>query len=125
MRFEILLLFLILPACGKVAPPLPPQPAPHATIQDLAVDASGARNRLTFSVPARTEWVEVYRQCNPLTSGDRINLAVRLSPDELPPAETRGRFIWQDPKRDVTGCRYALRFVDTTGLRSEFSNFAP
>ncbi len=121
----LLALALPLPGCGKVDDPLPAQIQLPRTVQDLEVQTAGARNRLLFTVPRRIEWIEIYRQCDPKTAGDRINLLARVDSDELQEADQPGRYAWVDLDRGVGTCRYAVRFVDSTGLRSEFSNFAP
>ena len=105
---------------------MPPTVVLPATIQDLEVAQVGRDIQLTFGLPAEdVEWVEIYRQCDPRTPLDRIELIARLGAAELFPSRLRpGRFDYRDRHPQRTDCRYALRFVDVRNRRSQFSNFA-
>ena len=112
-------------ACGKVGAPLPPVVVYPDTISDLRVEAGNRGPRLVFPLASSdVEYVEVYRQCPPLAVEERSLLIARLFQDELVEAEQANRFAFEDGDQAVqTGCRYALKFVDSTGFQSEFSNF--
>lgn len=116
---------ILIVACGKVGEPLPPQPVSPPTIQDLSVEVAAGRTRLSFTLPRQVEWVEIYRQCDPRLSADRVDLIARVNPEELKETTTPERFSWTDPQRAGAVCRYRLRFVDAGGFRSAYSNLAP
>lgn len=126
----LLTLFLaMLPAavgCAKMGEPLPPTVVLPDTIRDLEVAQVGRDIQLTFGLPAEdVEWVEIYRQCDPRTPLDRIELIARLGAAELFQSRLHpGRFDYRDRHPERTDCRYALRFVDVRNRRSQFSNFA-
>ncbi len=112
--------------CAKVGDPLPPIPQYPSTIGDLRAARAPSGVELFFSVPSTdTRWIEIHRQCDPKTAGDRIQLIARLALDELRDSGQPGVFAWEDRAADSRrDCRYALRFVNERGLQSEFSNFA-
>ena len=95
------------------------------TINDLRVEAGNRGPRLVFRLPSNdVEYVEVYRQCSPLVVEERSLLIARLFQDELVEARQVNQFAFEDGDPAVrAGCRYALKFVDSTGFPSEYSNF--
>ena len=97
------------------------------TINDLQVERQGSQGVVHFRVPPGSDWIEIYRQCDPRTETDRIELLIRLGPDELVEGRSLDSFIHRDSSLPGSAqqCRYAVRFVDSRGLRSDFSNFAP
>ena len=115
----------LLLSCGKVGPPLPPVVIYPDTINDLRVEAGNRGPRLVFRLPSNdVETVEVYRQCSPLVVEERSLLIARLFQDELVEARQVNQFAFEDgDPAGRAGCRYALKFVDSTGFRSEYSNF--
>lgn len=120
---------VMLPAavgCAKMGEPLPPTVVLPATIRDLEVAQVGRDLQLTFGLPAEDiEWVEIYRQCDPRTPLDRIDLIARLGAAELFESRLRpGRFDYRDRNPQRSDCRYTLRFIDVRNRRSQFSNFA-
>ncbi len=127
IRFRLLplaVLLLWLSACGKMGDPVPANVILPPTVQDLAVEEVAGRSRLTFTLPRQVEWVEIYRQCDTQVATPRFNLIAQVNPDELDEAAAAGRYAWLDLQR-TAACRYALKFVDFRGQRSEYSNFAP
>ena len=120
------LLLLLLSGCAKLGDPLPPTVQPPPTINDLEVQREGSIARVRFRVPFQSEWIELFRQCDPRTALDRLQLIVRLAPDELIEADRVDHFQYEDRTlpADAQACRYTLRFVDNRGQRSDFSNFA-
>jgi len=121
-----LLLLCFLVGCAKTGDPLPPTVQLPPTINDLEVEREGSIARVRFRVPPQSEWIELFRQCDPRTEMDRLQLIVRLAPDELTEAERVDHFQYEDRTLPVVAraCRYTLRFVDGRGQRSDFSNFA-
>jgi len=113
-------------SCGKVGEPLPPVPVFPATITDLRVEPGNRGPRLVFRLPSSdVEYVQVYRQCPPLVVEERALLIARIFQDELVESSEPNRFLFEDGDPAVgDGCRYALRFVDSAGFQSEYSNFA-
>ncbi len=104
---------------------MPPVVVLPDTINDLRIEAGNRGPRLLFQLPSdEVEYVEVYRQCPPLVVEDRSLLIARLFQDELVEARQVNQFAFEDGDPAVAaGCRYALRFVDSTGFQSEYSNF--
>ena len=82
-------------------------------------------NQCVFKLPSSdVEHIEVYRQCPPLLVEAHSQLIARLFQDELVEANKPNRFIFEDGDPNVRdGCRYAMRFVDSTGFQSKYSNF--
>ncbi len=115
----------LLLSCGKVGAPLPPGVVYPDTINNLRVEAGNRGPRLVFRLPSNdVEYVEVYRQCPPLVVEERSLLIARLFQDELVEARQVNQFVFEDGDQTVrAGCRYALKFVDSTGFQSEYSNF--
>jgi hypothetical protein len=124
LSLPFLVVVLVL-SCGKVGPPLPPVVVYPDTINDLRIEAGSRGPRLVFQLPSNeVEYVEVYRQCPPLVVEERSLLIARLFQDELVEARQVNQFVFEDGDPAVAaGCRYALRFVDSTGFQSEYSNF--
>ena len=120
--FPVMVLIL---SCGKVGPPLPPVLVHPITIHDLGIEAGNRGPRLVFRLPSDdVEYVEVYRQCPPLVVAERSLLIARLSQGELSETPPANYFAFEDGDRAAKpGCRYALRFVDSNGFQSEYSNF--
>ena len=113
------------PACAKVGDPLPPEPQPPPTTQSLRTETAGGRTVLLFKLPADdVQWVEIHRQCGSRNPADRLALLARLAWTELRESGEAEVFSWEDRAAGLVNCRYALRFVNERGLRSEFSNVA-
>jgi len=112
-------------SCAKVAPPLPPIIIYPDTINDLELEVGTRGPRLVFELPSSdVEHIEVYRQCPPLLVEVHSQLIARLFQDELVEANKPNKFVFEDGDPNVRdGCRYALRFVDSTGFQSGYSNF--
>ncbi len=112
--------------CAKVGDPLPPVVQLPSTIQDLRAARAPDGVQLFFGIPSnQVRWIEIYRQCDAKTAGDRVNLIARLGWEDLRDSGQPGVFEWDDRDGSVgTKCRYALRFVNERGLQSDFSNFA-
>lgn len=127
-RFPLFLagLMLLAGGCAKTGDPLPPRVQLPATINDLQVQREGTEALIRFRVPPGSDWIEIYRQCDPRTETDRMQLIVRLGPDELVESNRMDSFLYRDASLpgSARDCRYALRFVDSRGLRSDYSNFA-
>ncbi len=121
----VLLCGVFASACAKVGDPLPPVPQPPPTTQSLKVETVGGRALLLFRLPAEdVQWVEIHRQCDLRNPVDRLELLARISWTELRESGEAGVFSWEDRAAGSVNCRYALRFVNERGLRSEFSNLA-
>ena len=120
------LFWCLLVSCAKTGDPLPPTVQLPPTINDLEVEREGSIARVGFQVPPQSEWIELFRQCDPRTELDRLQLIVRLAPDELTETDRVDHFQYEDKTLPATAraCRYTLRFVDSRGQRSDFSNFA-
>ncbi len=112
--------------CAKVGDPLPPVVQLPQTIHDLRAGRAPDAVHLFFGIPSNhVRWIEIYRQCDAKTAGDRVNLIARLGWEDLRDSGQPGVFTWDDRDDSVgPNCRYALRFVNDRGLQSEFSNFA-
>jgi hypothetical protein len=123
---SLILCLTLLVGCGKTGDPLPAQVQLPPTIDDLQVQRLGPNARVLFRVPVGSQWIEIHRQCDPRTALDRIQLIVRLAPDELIESDRVEHFQYQDSgvPAGAQSCRYALRFVDNRGQNSDFSNFA-
>ena len=121
----LILSLLLLFSCGKVGDPLPPVIQYPDTIDDLQVQGGKRGPRLIFKLPSTDiEHVEVYRLCAPFLIEERSVLIARLFQDELVEATEPNKFSFEDGDPAVReGCRYAVRFVDSTGFQSEYSNF--
>ncbi len=119
--------FVFLSACAKVADPRPPLDQQPGTVQDLRVVQMADQVRMIFSLPAgEIQWIEVYRQCERSSSAvGKIELIVRLPCNQLSSGRKQGEFFFEyRPPKPGHSCRYALRFVNGQGRRSELSNFA-
>lgn len=122
---SVLFIGLGIAGCAKVGDPLPPAPQPPPTTQSLRAEAVGGRTVLQFRIPSQdVQWIEIHRQCDFRTPVERMELLARLSWAELQESDESGVFSWEDRQAKSSDCRYALRFVDERGLRSELSNLA-
>ena len=115
----------LLLSCGKMGDPLPPVIQYPDTIDDLQVQVGKRGPRLLFNLPSTDiEHVEVYRLCAPVLIEERSVLIARLFQDELVEATGPNKFAFEDGDPAVRqGCKYAVRFVDSAGFQSKYSNF--
>lgn len=97
-----------------------------ATIQDLQVSRVADRVQVRFSLPSGDiESIEIYRQCDPRNPKGGIHLLAALGRGQLKVTRDPTHFLYQDRIGSRTmPCRYAVRFLNRQGTRSEFSNFA-
>lgn len=116
--------FLFFASCAKVGDPLPPLASQPATVIDLELVQIGSHVRLTFSQPVgQIRRVEVYRVCGvlPQMSEQTEPMAV-INLDDLLPTSVEGKYLFRDDPTFSERCGYGLRFVDSHGERSAFSN---
>ena len=123
---QVICLFsvLFLLSCAKVGEPLPPIVQNPPGIQNLQIEQTPATTRLIFSSPGSgVEWVEVYRHCNPQAPVGRFQVIGHIGQDQLIRHSVPGSFRFEDRSRDRNPlCRYAVRFVDRKGQKSDYSN---
>ncbi len=110
-------------ACAKVGDPLPPVVQPPPTIADLHLVERPGQIQVLFSLPPiNLEWVEIFRECGPSGPQERLRLVARQAWDELSESPTEPGFFVHTQSRQAQPCRYAVRFIDTQGRVSDFSN---
>src|SRR5262245_8323440 len=141
-RPVVLFLFLsvLLPACGKIGPPEPPERREPLRVGDLSVEQRGAHLILSFPFTrtprTRLQRVDVYRLVEPLdaplglpieTFSERASVVYSILADDIP--LDRSGVVYNDAlnlKAEAQNkrYRYAVRMFDTAGHGAEFSTYA-
>jgi len=135
-----LFLFVLLSACGKVGPPLPPVRRAPLRVENLSVEQRGAH--LILSLPftrtpkTQMQRIDVYRLVEPLdapmglpieTFSEKASVVYSILADDVP--LDRSGIVYSDAL-NVKGeaqnqrYRYSVRMFNTAGQAADFSNYA-
>ena len=135
-----LFLFVLLAACGKVGPPLPPVRRAPLRVENLSVEQRGAH--LILSLPftrtpkTQMQRIDVYRLVEPLDApmglpieifSEKASVVYSILADDVP--LDRSGIVYNDAL-NVKGeaqnqrYRYSVRMFNTDGRAADFSNYA-
>lgn len=135
-----LCLSILLAACGKIGPPLPPLPRAPLRIEELSVEQRGAQLILSFPFTrtprTRLQRIDVYRLVELIdapmglpieTFSERANVVYSILADDIP--LDRSGVVYNDAldvKSELQNkrYRYAVRMFNTAGQAADFSNYA-
>jgi hypothetical protein len=127
-------------ACGKIAPPLPPERREPLRVESLSVEQRGAHLILSFpfrrTPKTKLQRVDVYRLVESLdapmgltieTFSERSSVIYSIMADDIP--IERSGVVYNDTlnmKGEVENrrYRYAVRMFNTAGQAYDFSNYA-